>query len=234
MKKSSLRVSRTRGAEPECVFSACVCLFPACGGWCHADIFQSSTSASKQCEQPALAVWNLTEGCIFRGQEGGGRHVRVREQESVMEKSSKCMSNTDIIASADTMSKPQFRPVVSLRVCSTHGSLAAKTAENSRCAMSRTRSSEDQGCADDAPFQDRFHLQELIFAHSEYFHRLALQRPLLNKADWCAPRTVAKCEDTLLRRAPVSAGSFLFFFFLDAACESLFSLYHFFSRTVFS
>ena len=50
MKKSSLRVSWRRGAEPECVFSACVCLFPACGGWCHADIFQSSTSASIQCE----------------------------------------------------------------------------------------------------------------------------------------------------------------------------------------
>ena len=175
-------------------------------------------------------MWNLTEGCIFRGQEGRGRHVRVREQESVTEKSNKCMSNTDIIASADTMSKPQFRPVVSLRVCSTHGSLAAKTAENSRCAMSRTRGSKDQGCADDAPFQDipptRAHL-----CSQRVFSPPRLARTLLNKADWCAPRTVAKCEDTLLRRAPVSAGSFLLF--LDATCETLFSLYHFFSRTVF-
>ena len=87
----------TREWVHERVFSACVYLFPAFDGWCHvsrtgvlthsdADIIKSS-GASRQCAQPALAKWNLTEGCASRGQEGGGLHGRAHIVVETSEKS---------------------------------------------------------------------------------------------------------------------------------------------------
>ena len=42
--------------------------------------------------------------------------------------------------------------------------------------------------ADNGPFQERFLLEEFIFAHSEYLPRSSIQGHLLNKTDWCALR----------------------------------------------
>ena len=144
----SLQVSCRRGAQPECVFSACACLIPAFGDWCHvsrtgflthcdyADIFQSNGGTSTQCAQPTLAVWNLTEGCVCRDQEGGGLHVRVREQESVMEKEQtyeqqgrnrKCRDHEQ--------SSPSLLHTWLLR---------GEDCRKNRCAISRTSSSEDE------------------------------------------------------------------------------------------
>ena len=169
-------------------------MFPACVFLFHsecADICQTKRGASIQCAQPALAWWNLAESCVFSDQEGGSLHLEFVNKNVSWRKSSKRMSNTDMIANAETMSNSQPRPVVCLRVCCTHGS-SAETAKKkkSRRARSRTTSS-----ADDGLFQGRFLLQELIFAHSEFFSRLALPGTLLNKEDWCASRTAAcACE----------------------------------------
>ena len=56
---------------------------------------------------------------------------------------------------------------------------------------------EDERGADDGLFQERLLLQERIFAHCEYLPRRVLQGPLLDKADWCALRTVA-CRGSAL------------------------------------
>ena len=109
------------------MFSACVCLLPAFAGWCHvphagflthsdyAGIFQSNRGASIQCA-------HLTEGCVFCGQESGGLHVRVHEQRSVMEEKEQTYEQQGYSRECRHHEQRHLRPVVSPRVCCTHGS----------------------------------------------------------------------------------------------------------------
>ena len=47
---------------------------------------------------------------------------------------------------------------------------------------------EDERRADDGPFQERFLLHEVIFAHCKFLPRPTIQVNLMSRADWCALR----------------------------------------------
>ena len=50
---------------------------------------------------------------------------------------------------------------------------------------------------DDKPFQPRFLLQDLVFAHSEELGTPSIEGSLLHKTDWLAMGGVASCEQKI-------------------------------------
>ena len=58
---------------------------------------------------------------------------------------------------------------------------------------------EDERCINTGVFQERYFLQELVFACSNSLPRQPqISFTFMTQADWCAARTVARCEAGLL------------------------------------